>query len=96
MADRRTSAFCSSERQVVTSRMLASRIFGLKTFMDRVPGAEDEDEGLRPRPGWARWCILFVQKGRTDMILMESCLPQDNPWPHASCVTDVAKRWWAV
>ena len=55
MALRRTSAFCSSERQEVTSRMLASRILGLKTFDDDLDGvgiALGDDEAS-PMLGWA-------------------------------------------
>lgn len=44
--------------------MLASRIFGLKTFIVRTTGEDElelEDEELSPRPGWARWCMADVQ-----------------------------------
>lgn len=57
MAYKRMSAFSSSGRQAVTSRMHASRIFGLKTLMiwgdvaDGVTAAEFEcreaEAGLR-------------------------------------------------
>ena len=63
---------------MVTSRMLASRIVGLKTFMERVGvlwAAEDElDRELSPRPGWARWCILAVQKVCRPVVILISTL----------------------
>ena len=51
MAESNTSAFSSSERHEVTSRMLASRIFGLKTFIDRTMGVDEEDEEWELAPG---------------------------------------------
>ena len=51
---------------MVTSRMLASMIFGLKTLVERDggrgAGEEDEEPEGFSRPRWPLWCMLLGQR----------------------------------